>query len=142
MSLEVLRVGAAFAMGCAMTLVGCSPVSRLQVRVIVPSGTKLALHVTGAKVCPPGAVAAPAPATTWGDAEHVQLELEIGAVIVTAAFRGKHCNASVTAWIDADGDGKPSSGDFVGSTPAVEIRDKSWFSNLTRGPDLSLRKIP
>jgi hypothetical protein len=73
----------------------------------------------------------------------VTQEEDGGAVVVTATFRGKRCSANLTVWIDADGDGKPSSGDHVGSSALVEIVDRGIFAgNLTRGPDLVLGRVP
>jgi hypothetical protein len=101
------------------------------------------LNVTGASACPPGAVSAPPPSTSEGDAWLVLREAEESGVLVTASFRKSHCNAQLTIWYDANGDGVVSSGDFVGSTPIVEIRDRGLFSgNLTRGPDVRLRRVP
>ena len=121
----------------------CSPVSRLQVKVLVPPGARPSLHVTGAKACPPAPISPPLPGTTPGDASHVTIEEDGGAILITAAFRGSRCSATLTAWIDSNADGKPSSGDYVGSSALVEIVDRGIFSgNLTRGPDLVLGRVP
>ena len=105
--------------------------------------TKSTLYVTGAKTCPPAWLAAPAPATTPGDASHVAQGWESTDVTVVATFRGSRCSARLTAWLDSDGDGKPSLGDFVGSTPEIEIRDRGIFAgNLTLGPQLLLSPWP
>jgi hypothetical protein len=134
----------AVALSASLVLLGCSPVSRLQVRFVGPSGTGgKTLYVTGVKHCPPGAIGAPAAGRSFGDAFSVSQEPEsTGAVIVTAAFRGAHCSARLTAWLDVDADGKASPGDFVGSTPTVEIRDRGVLSgNLTRGRDVVLSVV-
>jgi hypothetical protein len=74
---------------------------------------------------------------------HITQEVDGGSVVVTAAFRGSRCSASLTVWIDSGSDGKPSSGDYVGSTALVEIVDRGIFSgNLTDGPDLVLSRVP
>jgi hypothetical protein len=132
-----------FALAFLALLGACSPASRLRVRVLLPSGAKPPLHVTGAKACPPAPISPPLPGTTPGDAYHVTQERDGGAVVVTAAFRGRHCSANITVWIDSDGDGKPSSGDYVGTSALVEIVDRGIVSgNLTRGPDLVLGRVP
>jgi hypothetical protein len=128
----------------SFALLGCSPVARLQVRFVGPSGSGgHTLYVTGVKLCPPGAIGVPAATQSFGDAFSVTQEPEsAGAVIVTAAFRGAHCGARLTAWLDTDADGKPSPGDFIGSTPSVEIRDRGVFSsNLTRARDVVLSVV-
>ena len=67
----------------------------------------------------------------------------VAAVVVTAVFRGSRCSANLTVWIDSDGDGKPSSGDYVGTTALVEIVDRGILSgNLTRGPEPRLGRVP
>jgi len=133
----------AVAVSASFALLGCSPISRLQVRFVGPSGSGHTLYVTGVKHCPPGVIGVPAAGRSFGDAFSVTQEPESGgAVIVTAAFRGGHCSARLTAWLDTDADGKPSPGDFIGSTPAVEIRDRGVFvSNLTRGRDVVLSVV-
>ena len=134
----------AVALSASLAVLGCSPVSRLQVRFVGPRAFGgRTLYVTGFKVCPPGAIGVPAAARSSGDAFSVTHEAEsAGSVVVTAAFRGQRCSARLTAWLDADADGKPSPGDFIGSTPAVEIQDKGVLAgNLTRGRDVVLSVV-
>jgi hypothetical protein len=128
----------------SLALLGCSPVSRLQVRFVGPSAFGgRTLYVTGVKVCPPAPIGVPAASPSNGDAFSVTHEAEsAGSVVVTAAFRGARCSARLTAWLDTDADGKPSPGDFIGSTPAVEIQDKGVLAgNLTRGRDVVLSVV-
>ena len=132
------------AFSASFAVLGCSPVSRLQVRFVGPSAFGgRTLYVTGVKVCPPGAIGVPAASPSNGDAFNVTHEADsAGSVVVTAAFRGARCSARLTAWLDADADGKPSLGDFIGSTAVVEIQDKGVLAgNLTRGRDVVLSVV-
>lgn len=126
----------------AFGLLGCSPTCLLHAKVVSPAGLVLdpaRLFVTGAKACPPGPLAAPPPADAAGDAEYVRARAESGGIETTAAFRGRECRVLVTAWYDANGNAAVDTGDWVGSSPAVDVVDEGIFGeNSARSPDVTL----
>jgi hypothetical protein len=136
------RLASALLVGlCSSALLGCSPVVRLRLRVVALDASRL--QVTGVKACPPAALAPPAPSAGPGDAFHVAREADGNAVVVTASFRGSHCGARLTAWLDRSADGKAGSGDLVGSSATIELWDRGVIrGNLTEAADLALTTLP
>lgn len=126
----------------AVCLVGCSPTCLLLTKFQSPAGVTLdpaRFFVTGAKACPPGPLAPPPPTDAAGDAEYVRSRAESGGIEATAAFRGRECRVQVTAWYDANGNGAVDAGDWVGSSPAVDVVDEGIFGeNSARSSDVTL----
>ena len=100
------------------------------------------LQIASAKACPPGPLSPPPPGSGPHD-DRVEVEPATGALDVVVTFRGTQCAVQVTAWYDANADGRVSRGDLTGTSSALVVEGKGIFgNNRTRSPDVALTRVP
>ena len=153
--------------GIALLLgLGCSPLSRLKCRFDLPKGhadrEPARLHVRARVVCngEGGTIPSPPePGLEEESEESLTAPPDGGMSVLPRAAvrrasvrregwsvelseRGSSCLGALTAWYDADGDGKVGSGDFVGEVPATLFRDRGLCAgNLTVVDPVAMRGV-